>query len=78
MSAPAATQVDVPDIGDFTDVPIIEVHVGVGDVVEVDRHHVALAALTELAAAGEVDKGAPAKAIEQYGIDAERPAPWRM
>jgi pyruvate dehydrogenase E1 component len=45
---------------------------------EVDRHYVALAALTELAAAGEVDAGAPAKAIEQYGIDAERPAPWRV
>jgi pyruvate dehydrogenase E1 component len=45
---------------------------------EVDRHHIALAALTELAAAGEVDKGAPAKAIESYGIDTERPAPWRV
>jgi pyruvate dehydrogenase E1 component len=45
---------------------------------EVDRHYVALAALTELAAAGEVDKGAPKKAIESYGIDAERPAPWRV
>jgi pyruvate dehydrogenase E1 component len=45
---------------------------------EVDRHHVALAALTELAAAGEVDKGAPAKAIERYEIDPERPAPWRV
>jgi pyruvate dehydrogenase E2 component (dihydrolipoamide acetyltransferase) len=36
MSAPAATQVTVPDIGDFSDVPIIEVHVSVGDVVAVD------------------------------------------
>jgi pyruvate dehydrogenase E1 component len=45
---------------------------------EVDRHYVALAALTELAAAGEVDQGAPAKAIERYEIDAERPAPWRV
>jgi pyruvate dehydrogenase E1 component len=45
---------------------------------EVDRHYIALAALTELAAAGEVDKGAPRKAIESYGIDAERPAPWRV
>ncbi len=45
---------------------------------EVDRHHIALAALTELAAAGEVDKGAPAKAIQSYGIDTERPAPWRV
>jgi pyruvate dehydrogenase E1 component len=45
---------------------------------EVDRHHVALAALTELAKAGKVDKGAPAKAIEDYGIDTERPAPWTV
>jgi pyruvate dehydrogenase E2 component (dihydrolipoamide acetyltransferase) len=29
----AATEVTVPDIGDFSDVPIIEVHVAVGDVV---------------------------------------------
>jgi pyruvate dehydrogenase E2 component (dihydrolipoamide acetyltransferase) len=36
MSAPAATQVAVPDIGDFSDVPIIEVHVSPGDVVSVD------------------------------------------
>jgi pyruvate dehydrogenase E1 component len=45
---------------------------------EVDRHYIALAALTELAAAGAVDRGAPAKAIRSYGIDAERPAPWRV
>jgi pyruvate dehydrogenase E2 component (dihydrolipoamide acetyltransferase) len=36
MTAPATTQVEVPDIGDFTDVPIIELHVGVGDVIGVD------------------------------------------
>jgi pyruvate dehydrogenase E2 component (dihydrolipoamide acetyltransferase) len=36
MSAPAATQVTVPDIGDFSDVPIIEVHASVGDVIAVD------------------------------------------
>ena len=45
---------------------------------EVDRHYIALAALTELAAAGDVDTGAPRKAIESYGIDAGRPAPWRV
>jgi pyruvate dehydrogenase E1 component len=45
---------------------------------EVDRHHVALAALTELATAGEVDADAPKKAIESYGIDTERPAPWTV
>jgi pyruvate dehydrogenase E1 component len=45
---------------------------------EVDRHHVALAALTELAKTGEVDEDAPKKAIESYGIDTERPAPWEV
>jgi pyruvate dehydrogenase E1 component len=45
---------------------------------EVDRHHVVLAALTELAKTGDVDAGAPAQAIEKYGIDPERPAPWRV
>jgi pyruvate dehydrogenase E2 component (dihydrolipoamide acetyltransferase) len=30
---PAATEVNVPDLGDFTDVPVIEIHVGNGDVV---------------------------------------------
>jgi pyruvate dehydrogenase E1 component len=45
---------------------------------EVDRHHVVLAALTELARAGEVDATAPKKAIETYGIDTERPAPWTV
>ncbi len=45
---------------------------------EVDRHHVVLAALTELAKTGEVDASAPKKAIESYDIDPERPAPWRV
>jgi pyruvate dehydrogenase E1 component len=45
---------------------------------EVDRHHVALAALTELAKTGEVDASAPKKAIESYGIDPERPAPVKV
>jgi pyruvate dehydrogenase E1 component len=44
----------------------------------VDRHHVALAALTELAKGGAVEADAPKKAIESYGIDPERPAPWRV
>ena len=45
---------------------------------EVDRHHVALAALTSLAAEGAVDAAVPGKAIRSYGIDPERPAPWRV
>ncbi|GAA4738054.1 2-oxo acid dehydrogenase subunit E2 [Actinomycetospora chibensis] len=35
-SADSTTEVSVPDIGDFTDVPIIELHVAVGDVIAVD------------------------------------------
>jgi pyruvate dehydrogenase E1 component len=45
---------------------------------EVDRQHVVLAALTELAKAGKIDATAPKQAIESYGIDPERPAPWRV
>src|SRR4051812_33916478 len=45
---------------------------------EVDRHHVVLAALTELARSGGIDPTAPQQAIESYGIDPERPAPWRV
>jgi pyruvate dehydrogenase E1 component len=45
---------------------------------EVDRHHIALAALTVLAASGAVDAAVPGKAIRSYGIDPERDAPWRV
>jgi pyruvate dehydrogenase E1 component len=48
------------------------------DFFEVDRRHVALAALTSLAEAGAVDADAPRKAIERYEIESERPAPWRV
>jgi dihydrolipoamide dehydrogenase len=36
------TEVRVPDIGDFTDVPVIEIHVGPGDTVELDDPLVSL------------------------------------
>jgi dihydrolipoamide dehydrogenase len=36
------TEVRVPDIGDFTDVPVIEIHVAPGDTVEVDDPLVSL------------------------------------
>ncbi len=36
LQAPGITQVEVPDIGDFNDVPIIEVFVKPGDVVNAD------------------------------------------
>ena len=35
--SPQAQEVAVPDIGDFTDIPIIEVLVAVGDTVEVEQ-----------------------------------------
>jgi pyruvate dehydrogenase E2 component (dihydrolipoamide acetyltransferase) len=33
---PNATEVSVPDLGDFTDVPVIEIHVAAGDVVSAE------------------------------------------
>ena len=43
---------------------------------EVDRHHVVLAALDALRRQGTVDPALCAQALERYGIDAERDAPW--
>ena len=42
---------------------------------EVDRHFVTIAALQALAAEGTMDKAAPAKALEKYGIDPNKPNP---
>ncbi len=42
---------------------------------EVDRHYVAVAALKELADAGEIDPARVAEAIEKYEIDPEAPMP---
>jgi pyruvate dehydrogenase E1 component len=42
---------------------------------EVDRHHVALAALTELSSTGELPAERVAEAIAKYGIDPEKPHP---
>jgi pyruvate dehydrogenase E1 component len=44
---------------------------------EVDRHHVAVAALSTLAADGSVGPATVAKAIERYDIDTEAEPPWR-
>jgi pyruvate dehydrogenase E1 component len=44
---------------------------------EVDRHHVAVAALAALAAQGTVDAKTVQSAIETFGIDTEAEAPWR-
>ena len=45
---------------------------------EVDRHYVAVAALRELADAGEVELSEVARAIEMYDIDPEAPMPTRV
>jgi pyruvate dehydrogenase E1 component len=44
---------------------------------EVDRYHVAVAALDALAQDGLVEPQAVQAAIERYGIDADVEAPWR-
>jgi pyruvate dehydrogenase E1 component len=44
---------------------------------EVDRQHVAVAALSALADAGEVDCGRVAEAIARYRLDPDRLEPWR-
>jgi pyruvate dehydrogenase E1 component len=43
---------------------------------EVDRHHVALAALDALAVEGDIDRSVVARALERYGIAASE-APWQ-
>ncbi len=44
---------------------------------EVNRHYVAVAALKALADDGALPKAKVEAAIAQYGIDAEKPAPWK-
>ncbi len=44
---------------------------------EVDRHHVAVAALSALAAERRVDAAVPIEAMRRYGIDPDRPDPAR-
>jgi len=43
---------------------------------EVDRHHVAIAALKALADEGAIDRAKVGQAIARYGIDPSRPNPW--
>jgi len=45
---------------------------------EVNRHYVAVAALKALADDGELPAAKVAEAIKKYGLDAERPDPWRV
>jgi pyruvate dehydrogenase E1 component len=43
---------------------------------EVDREHIALAALDALARRGDLDRDVVARALERFGIDPELGAPW--
>jgi pyruvate dehydrogenase E1 component len=45
---------------------------------EVDRHHVAVAALKALADEGTVPAAKVAEAMKRYGIDPAKPAPWTV
>jgi pyruvate dehydrogenase E1 component len=45
---------------------------------EVDRHHVAVAALRALADEGTLPAAKVVEAIEKYGVDPARPAPWTV
>jgi pyruvate dehydrogenase E1 component len=44
---------------------------------EVDRNHIAIAALRALADEGKVDKATVAKAMKDLEIDANKPDPWK-
>jgi pyruvate dehydrogenase E1 component len=46
------------------------------DFFEVDRNHVTVAALKALADEGAIDAKVVARAIEKYGIAADKPNPW--
>ncbi len=45
---------------------------------EVDRFHIALAALEALSRSGAVERGLVAQAIERYSLDAQARAPWSV
>lgn len=45
---------------------------------EVDRHHVAVAALAALVRTGEVDASVVVRAVERFGIAPAEPPPWTM
>ena len=45
---------------------------------EVDRFHVAVAALKALADDGTLPAARAAEAMRKYGIDGSRPAPWTV
>ena len=48
------------------------------DFFEVDRRHIAVAALSTLVDAGQVQRSVLAQALAALGIDTERTAPWTL
>ncbi len=87
---PAATEVSVPDLGDFADVPVIEIHVAPGDVVSdedplitlesdkatMDIPSPAAGTVRELRVkVGDlVSRGSPILLLDTAGTDVEPPA----
>jgi len=45
---------------------------------EVDRHHIAVAALKALADDGQVDQASVSEAIKSLGVDPDKPVPWKV
>jgi pyruvate dehydrogenase E1 component len=45
---------------------------------EVDRHHVAVAAIAALVSDGQLPNAKLAAAVTRYGLDVGRPAPWTV
>jgi pyruvate dehydrogenase E1 component len=45
---------------------------------EVERQHIAVAAVSSLVRSGSLDRDALRKAISLYAIDVERDAPWTV
>jgi pyruvate dehydrogenase E1 component len=45
---------------------------------EVDRNHIAVAALKALADDGQVDQASVSEAIKSLGVDPDKPVPWKV
>ena len=72
-----AIEVKVPDIGDFKDVPVIEIHVKPGDAIKADDPLVTLesdkATMDVPAAAGRHGRGGPGQVGDQVSRGHARP-----
>ena len=79
-------EVKVPDIGNFSDVPVIEVLVKPGDVIKAEDALITLesdkATMDVPSPAGgtvkEIKVEQVEEAIRKYGLDTERPDPWTV